>query len=149
MSMIGQRCGIYIKEQGRLTCTGRMIVSDDCMLFTKGNLQFGEHFNINSFSRIVAHEQIEIGDHVTLGQMVSILDHDHRYVFEGKNMSLDGYLTSPVKIGDNVWIGDKSMVLRGVTIGSNVVVGANTLIHKDVPDNCVIGGSPFKILKKL
>jgi acetyltransferase-like isoleucine patch superfamily enzyme len=64
-------------------------------------------------------------------------------------MKLDGYTTAPIKIGNNVWVGDKSTILKGVTIGDNVVVGANTLVNKDVPDNCVIGGIPFKILKQL
>lgn len=148
-SMIGRRCGVYIKGSGSIKCQGRIIVNDDVMLFSKGQLIIGDQFGINSYSRIVAHEKIEIGNNVTIGQMVSILDHDHNYVINQGNMGLDGYLTAPVSIGNNVWIGDKSTVLRGVNIGNNVVVGANTLVNKDVPDNCVIGGIPFKILKEL
>lgn len=148
-SMIGTRCGIYVKPKGTMHCAGRIIVNDDVMLFAKGELRIGDRFNINSYSRIVAHERIEIGENVTIGQMVTILDHDHHYVFANENMELDGYKTAPVVIGNNVWIGDKSTVLKGVSIGSNVVVGANTLINKDVPDNSVVGGIPFKILKKI
>lgn len=119
------------------------------MLFAKGKLRIGTQFYTNRFTRIVAHEQIEIGNNVTLGQMVSILDHDHDYKKEGEDMKLDGYATAPILIGNNVWIGDKATILKGVTIGNNVVVGANTLVHKDVPDNSVIGGVPFKILKTI
>lgn len=148
-SMIGRRCGIYIKPGGSIECKGRIIVNDDVMLFSKGELIIGDRFGINSYSRIVAHEKIEIGTNVTIGQMVSILDHDHEYVINDGNMALDGYITTPILIGNNVWIGDKSTVLRGVSIGNNVVIGANTLVNKDVPDNCVVGGIPGKILKQL
>ena len=147
--MIGKRCGIHIIAKGRIICQGRIIVSDDVMIFCKGELRIGDRFGINNYSRIVAHEKIEIGENVTIGQMVSILDHDHNYTLNGDDMELSGYNTSPISIGNNVWIGDKSTVLKGVTIGDNVVIGANTLVNKDVPNNCVIGGVPFKVLKNI
>lgn len=149
ISMIGKRCGIHIFKNGKLTCKGRIIVNDDVMLYAKGQLTIGKQFGINKNSRIVAHEHIEIGNNVTIGQFVSILDHDHRYTFVDDNMQLDGYVTAPIRIGNNVWIADKCTILKGVTIGNNVVIGANTLVHKNVPDNVVIGGVPFRILKKL
>ncbi|MFK7809340.1 MAG: acyltransferase [Saprospiraceae bacterium] len=149
MSMIGARCGVHIFEKGKINCKGRIILDDQVMLYTKGELELGENFGVNRYSRIVAHEKIVIGNNVTLGQMVSILDHDHQYLMEEEQLRLDGYVTAPVSIGNNIWIGDKCTILKGVTIGDNVVVGANTLVHKDVPANCVIGGVPFKILKRL
>lgn len=149
ISMIGRRCGIHIFKNGKINCKGRIIVNDDVMLYAKGILNIGEKFGINQYSRIVAHEQIDIGDNVTIGQFVSILDHDHRYTFEDENMQLDGYVTAPIKIGNNVWIADKCTILKGVTIGNNVVIGANTLVNKDVPNNVVVGGVPAKIIKVL
>ena len=147
--MIGKRCGIHIFKGGKIICQGRIIVNDDVMLYAKGELKIGEKFGINKYSRIVAHEQITIGNNVTIGQFVGILDHHHHYSFAGENMQLDGYVTAPVSIGNNVWIADKCTILKGVKIGNNVVIGANTLVHKDVPDNVVVGGVPFKILKSL
>ena len=149
LSMIGKNCGIHIFQKGEIICKERIIVDDHVMLFAKGKLHIGERFGINQYSRIVAHEKIEIGDNVTIGQMVSILDHDHRYEKRAGQLTLDGYTTSPIKLGNNIWIGDKCTILKGVTIGDNVVVGANTLVHKDVPSNVVIGGTPFKILKQI
>ena len=147
--MIGRGCGIHIFDNGKIICRERIIVDDQVMLYAKGALQIGKRFGINRYSRIVAHENITIGDHVTIGQMVSILDHDHQYEIVKEQLQLDGYKTAPITIGNNIWIGDKCTILKGVTIGDNVVVGANTLVHKDVPSNVVIGGIPFKILKKL
>ena len=149
LSMIGKGCGIHIFKDGKIICEERIIVDDQVMLYAKGSLKLGKQFCINRYSRIVVHENIEIGNHVTIGQMVSILDHDHQYLMDQGKLTLDGYKTAPIKIGNNIWIGDKCTILKGVSIGDNVVIGANTLVHKDVPSNVVIGGNPFKILKEI
>ena len=57
-------------------------------------------------------------------------------------------ISSPVKIGDKVWIGCNSTILKGVTIGNNSVIGANTLVNKDVPPNCLVVGNPMRIVKE-
>lgn len=147
--MIGKKSGVHIFKGGSITCKERIIVDDQVMLFAKGKLIIGKKFGINKYSRIVVHEKISIGDHVTIGQMVSILDHDHHYKMNRENLILDGYKTAPIQIGNNVWIGDKCTILKGVTIGDNVVVGAHTLVHKDVPSGVVVGGNPFAILKEV
>lgn len=147
--MIGARCGIHIFQQGSIVCDGRIILDDDVMLYAKGSIQIGRQFCLNRYSRIVAHQRIEIGEAVTIGQGVSILDHDHQYQMREDKLQLEGYTTAPVRIGNRVWIGDKCTILKGVTIGDNVVVGAHTLVHKDVPSGVVIGGNPFRILKNL
>lgn len=147
--MIGERCGIHIFAGGSINCAGRIILDDDVMLFAKGSLRIGRQFCLNRYSRIIAHESIEIGEDVTIGQQVAILDHDHQYAFFGAKLHLDGYTTAPIRIGNHVWIGDKCTILKGVTIGDNVVIGAHTLVHKDVPAGVVIGGSPFRIIKYL
>jgi len=147
--MIGSNSGVHLINKGKIRCKDRIIVDDHVMLFSKGLIDIGKRFCINRYSRIVAHNKIVIGDHVTIGQMVSILDHDHNYKFNEDGLYLDGYVTDPIYIGNNIWIGDKCTILKGVTIGDNVVVGANTLVHKDVPSNVIIGGQPFKILKTL
>lgn len=54
-----------------------------------------------------------------------------------------------MKIGNNVFIGMKSTILKGVHIGSNVVIGANSLVNKDIPDNCVAAGNPAKVIMSI
>jgi maltose O-acetyltransferase len=56
---------------------------------------------------------------------------------------------APITIGDDVWIGAKAMILPGVTIGNKCVIGAGSLVKDDVPDNCVVAGSPAKVIKTL
>ena len=58
-------------------------------------------------------------------------------------------IAKPVTIGNDVWIGANCTILPGVTIGNNVVVAAGAVVTKDVPDNCVVGGVPVKIIKEI
>ena len=58
-------------------------------------------------------------------------------------------IAKPVTIGNDVWIGANCTILPGVTIGNNVVVAAGAVVTKDVPDNCVAGGVPAKIIKEI
>ena len=84
---------------------------------------------------------IEIGDNVTIAPDVLILSHD------GSTKSVVGYSKcGNVIIGNNVFIGAKSVILPNTKIGNNVIIGSNSVISGEVPDNVVIAGSPAKIL---
>ena len=80
---------------------------------------------------------------------MSILDHDHAFQMTGDGLQLDGYSTAGITIGNNVWIADKVTIVKGVTIGSNVIIAANAVVTEDVPSNCVVGGIPARVLRKL
>jgi putative thiogalactoside transacetylase len=56
---------------------------------------------------------------------------------------------SPIKVGNNVWIGGNVCVMPGVTIGDNVVIGAGSVVNKDIPSNVVAVGNPCKVLKNI
>lgn len=150
--------GLYVVEKGaqfRTRKRGTIQIGRKAHLFAYTKLQsnrrliIGNHLSINSYSRIIALENIEIGDHVTIAQFVSILDHDHAYEFKDNTMKLYNYNTSPIYIGSNVLVGDKVTILKGVKIGDNVIIGANSLINKDIPNNCIVVGNPGKIVKRL
>lgn len=92
---------------------------------------------------------ITIGDNVSITAEVSILTHDFcSSVF--RNLYAD-YVPgrSKVTIGNNVYIGQKTMILRGVTIGDNVIIGAGTIVTKDIPSNSVVAGVPAKVICSL
>ena len=59
------------------------------------------------------------------------------------------YSKGAVRIGNNVWIGDKATILPGVTIGDGVIIGANSVVTKNIPDYCVVGGNPAKVIKSI
>lgn len=91
---------------------------------------------------------IEIGDNVSITAGVTILTHGYDWsVFKGMYDGLGS--AGRVKIGNNVFIGMNSTILKGVIIGNNVVIGANTLISKDVPDNCVVVGNPQRVVSDI
>lgn len=122
-------------------------------LVSRGKLEIGARFTLNDYSRVVAFDNISIGRNVTVAQFVSILDHDHRGVVRGeganREVHFDGYSCAPISIGSNVWISDKVTILKGVNIGSNVIIGANSVVTSDIPDFSVAVGSPAKVVKKL
>ena len=84
---------------------------------------------------------INIGNNVTVANNVQLLCHDDTLIEELGYRKL-----GKIEIGDNVFIGAKSMILMNVKIGNNVIIGANSLINKDIPDNSVAVGSPAKII---
>ena len=57
-------------------------------------------------------------------------------------------ITKPVSIGNNVWIGENVCILPGVRVGSGCIIGANTVVNKDIPGNCIAAGVPVKIVKE-
>ena len=114
-------------------------------------LALGGGIKIGNNSGIVINAQIRgplvMGDNVMMGPEVVIFTSNHR--FERLDITIDhqGLCTRPVKIGNDVWIGQRSMIMAGVTIGNGVVIGAGSVVTKNIPDYAVVGGVPAKILK--
>jgi len=119
---------------------------------SKGTLTIGNNVGISS-SAIVCHNQIRIGDNVKLGGNVVIYDTDfHSLNFEDR-ISIpevkNNIKTSPVNIGNNVFIGANSTVLKGVSIGENSIIGAGSVVTKNIPANEIWGGNPIVYIKSL
>jgi maltose O-acetyltransferase len=88
---------------------------------------------------------VTIGDHVALGHEVMILTSSHRI---GSEEHRAGPLyTAPVTIKDGAWIGSRSIVLPGVTVGAGSVVGAGAIVTKDVPPRTLAGGVPARVIR--
>jgi len=97
---------------------------------------------------IGAAEKITIGNKVLCGANVLITDWDWHYLDIDKR-HISGGESSPVVIEDNVWLGINTVVLKGVTIGKNSIIGANSLVTKSIPANVIAGGNPCKVIKGL
>lgn len=92
---------------------------------------------------------IDIGKNVKITEGVTILTHGFDWsVLKGVYGDVLGS-SGGVKIGDNVFIGMQTTILKGVHIGNNVIIGANSLVNKDIPDNCVAAGNPCKVIMSL
>ena len=147
--IIGNKSGFYSKNSGKIHVGEKSFFFDNVEVQSRGLLKIGNNVHVNNYSRIVALEKITIGNNVTIAQFVSILDHDHKFEVINDQLVLDGYKTSPINIGNNVWISDKVTILKGVCIGDNVVIAANSVVNKNIPSNSIFGGVPARLLKDL
>lgn len=101
---------------------------------------------------ICAAVRVELGNECLLGANVTIADTDfHALKPDGRrfNKNPQDTGTKPIKIEDNVFIGAGAMILKGVRVGSNSVIGAGSIATKDVPSDVIVAGNPAKILKCL
>lgn len=98
-------------------------------------VSIGNNSFINSNCIITAHSKIEIGENVEFGPHVYIFDHDHIYTGGYKNRE---FVSDSIKIGNNVWIGANTIILRGTEIGDNCVIGAGSVIKGNYKANSLI-----------
>lgn len=113
------------------------------------NLTFGNNLQVNFDCVFLDCAPITIGDNCLMAPGVHIYAATHPIDPKHRKDDDDYYeLALPVKIGDNVWIGGKSVICPGVTIGDNCVIGAGAVVVKDVPANSVVAGNPAKIIRQ-
>ena len=91
---------------------------------------------------------VTLGNNVFISIDASFVCHDGSTLPFRKNIP-DLELAGEIVVGDNVFVGMKALILPGVTIGNNCIVGANSVVTKDVPDNCVVAGNPAKVIKSI
>lgn len=108
----------------------------------------GNNSSINCNNIIACRERIEIGDNVMFSPNVFIYDHDHDFRVAG-GVKAGKYRTASVKIGNNVWIGANTVILRGTEIGDNCVIGAGCVVKGIISSNNVYVQKKDAILKKV
>jgi len=111
-----------------------------------GEIEIGRYCLITPGVRIMAAKKISIGDSCMIAHGAYISDADWHGIYDraepvGK--------ASPVILEDNVWIGDGAVICKGVTIGMNSIIGAGSVVTKDVPSNSVFAGNPAKLVKTI
>ena len=117
---------------------------------TKTKITIGNNVDVGNNTFISANNNIQIGNHVIFAPNVFITDHDHGFSDINKNLHQQSLTDGGyVKIEDNVFLGIKCSILKNVTIGQHSVVGANSVVTKDVPPYSIVAGNPAKIIKKL
>ncbi len=111
-----------------------------------GSISLGNYILISPGTSIRSAESIDIGDSTMIASDVVITDSDWHDIYDRTD-----YVATPkpVKIHKNVWIGERSIILKGTQIGENSIIGAGSVVHGDIPPNSVYAGNPAKEVKKL
>jgi acetyltransferase-like isoleucine patch superfamily enzyme len=107
-------------------------------------LTAGDRFFMNADTEIVAWSEIRIGNNVMLAPNASITDHNQHETEPGAITS-----KGPVIIGNNVWTGKNAVVTPGASIGDGSVIGANSVVTRDIPPNSLAAGAPARVIRKL
>lgn len=111
----------------------------------KGRISIGDYCLICPGVRISSAASIDIGDGTMLASGVYITDSDWHGIYDRISMGP----AKPVVVGANVWLGDQAIVCKGVTIGDNSIIGAGSVVTRDIPANVVAAGNPARVVKKL
>lgn len=134
--------------RGLLGKVGDNCVVEQPLFCTYGyNTTVGDNFFLNVNCKLMDSGKITIGDNVFIAPNVCIITEEHAMEVEQRIAGLE--YTHPVTIGDNVWICAGVIVLPGVTIGSNCVIGAGSVVTKDIPPNSLAVGNPCKVIREL
>jgi len=169
MAKIGNN--VQIHRNATFTSAGRadsLRIDDACIiyghiwLFGAGELTIGHHSFLGPGSRIWAAENLVIGSYVLISHLVDIHDSNfHSVHWENRRREIGSrfdsgdhsmppdVVTSQVVIEDDVWIGFKSSILKGVTIGRGAIVAAGSVVTKDVPPYTLVAGNPAQIVREL
>lgn len=117
-------------------------------------LIFGKNVQINDYVHITAREKVLIEDNVLIASKVFISDLDHGSYSSDVNFDISitpkerGIFSKPVIIHKNVWIGENVSILSGVEIGENSIIGAGSVVTKNISMNTIAVGNPAKVIKK-
>lgn len=112
----------------------------------EGRIVIGDCVLISPGTHIVASEEIVIGSDTMIASNCYISDSDWHDTYD-RTAELDKH--KPIRIGENVWLGVRVIVAKGVTIGENSIIGAGAVVTQDIPANCIAAGNPARVVREL
>ena len=153
---LGKRIRVWgrpaVQAHGRLIVGDRVrlvstIARTELVVGPDGTLEIGESAFINYGCSIAANQLVRIGSMCSLGTHVIIMDNDfHRIDPERRNERPE---SRPIILEKNVWVGARAIILRGVTVGAGSVIGAGSVVTRDVPPRSVAAGMPARVIRSL
>ena len=136
----------FIKKRLK-SCGDKVVICSGTRLQVTKNISIGNNVRIGENSRLFGVGGITIGNNVSFGPEILIWSSNHNY-YSPESLPFDANSKlKPVFIGDNVWIGARSCITPGVTIGEGAVIAMGSVVTKDVPPCAVVGGNPAKVIK--
>ena len=113
----------------------------------EGVVSIGAKTVLGQNCTISAFQHVSIGRECILADRVMLIDFDHGVTEVERPIRLQGIYKRDVRVGNNVWIGYGACVLRGVTVGDNCIVGTNSVLTREVPENAVVAGVPARVIR--
>lgn len=156
---LGRRFRVYSSSKNNI------IIGDNCFILGRilsennGKIIIGNNTSIRDNVSIRCSNQITIGDNVIFSFNIVVTDNNNHPINPEDRLKMinSGWSTdhwnlkhsesSPIKIGNNVWVGQNCFILKGVNIGDNSIVAAATVVTKNVPENSIVAGNPGKVVK--
>ncbi len=132
--LISSKCDLEIARNAVISVGKRVTAEKNSLIAARpsSNVSLGNGVYINRNCIMVAHQQISIEDGVTIGPNCCIYDHDHDLKERGS------FITKPIHIGKNVWIGANVLIMKGVSIGDDAIIAAGCVVTKDVPASSIL-----------
>ena len=149
-NFIGSRVSFLSHNGGVISIGNNCRIEKYCILEAlSGDISFGNYSTLNPFSIIRSYGDVKIGDGVRIGPSVQIMAMNHKYDNANEFIYEQGICGVGIEIGDNVWVGSNVVILDGVTIGNNCIIGASSVVTRNVPSNSIVAGNPAVFKKKL
>lgn len=150
--MLGNNTVLFQSRRDAIKINKNVFIGDGVRIKAgfKGKIIIGEGTYIHDYSFIFAHNRLSIGSHTLIAPQVFITDFDHKYPHDKYKHLMNsekGYENKKVTIGSHVWIGTHSVILPGVEIGDNVVIGAGSVVTKSISANSIAVGNPARVIK--
>ena len=151
-----------IYGKGNIKIGNNFMMTNDCNVnpissnikgafYTEENafVSIGDNVGMSA-TRLWISKRLTIGNNVKIGACTLLIDTDsHPIDYNIRRTSNEGTKASPITIEDDVWIGAHSIILKGVTIGARSIIGAGSVVTKDIPCDCIAAGNPCKVIKNL
>lgn len=164
---VGDNCRIYNKFYLHVGPESNVVIGNDFIFSSGANfnqlarnirgsiyvgggakLYIGNSVGISS-SCVWTIDQIRIGNNVKIGADCLILDHDAHSLNYIERRGDDERNHAPISIGDDVFIGTRSIILKGVNIGDRTIIGAGSVVSKSIPNDCIAAGNPCRVIRTL
>jgi acetyltransferase-like isoleucine patch superfamily enzyme len=141
---------LVVQPPGSLRMGRAVQLRDRCEISASGgDITLGSHVFFNRNCMVVAYRGIEIGSNCMFGPNVGIFDHDHDFSDRTRPIWDQELLTDRIVIGSDVWVGANTIITAGVRIEDRVVVGANSVVTADLPAGGLYAGSPAKLIRHI
>jgi acetyltransferase-like isoleucine patch superfamily enzyme len=138
--------------EGRLEIGAQTLFEPGVWITAPGQarIRIGAGSFLNLGVMVAALELVEIGDHCMFANGCFVTDGDHRFDDPEQPVTWQGFTTKgPTRVGDNVWCGANVVITSGVTVGERCVIGANSVVTRDIPPRSIAAGAPAKVLRQI